>query len=250
MIDQVQSIQESQYQLPYHYLPTINERGHFSSVFALNWGFEYLSYLSHVKDFLRNTPFDRLLDVGCGDGRLLCDLSGEFPDRALHGIDFSERAISLARAFGPDVDWTVGDVADDSLFAEKYDVITSIDVLEHIPPSELAAFVSAISRRITDSGLLVVTVPSTNVPVQDKHYQHFDLKLLEDSLKPHFVLNESQFLNKTGFATKVLSRMYVNRFLAVNSPAIATSLYRSYQKRAALASDANGKRIFATFRKA
>lgn len=39
----------------------------------------------------------RLLDLGCGDGRLTADLAKSFPDYQILGIDVNEAAIALAR---------------------------------------------------------------------------------------------------------------------------------------------------------
>ena len=51
-----------------------------------------------------------VLDLGCGDGRLLADLK---PSRGV-GIDFSEEMIALARRRHPDLEFHLGDIEDET----------------------------------------------------------------------------------------------------------------------------------------
>src|ERR1043166_3143274 len=68
-----ETIQETEYQFPYHYIPTL-ENGNFSQVRKLRWGYEYLSYLRFILSRLDKIEFASLLDVGCGEGRFLCEV--------------------------------------------------------------------------------------------------------------------------------------------------------------------------------
>lgn len=55
----------------------------FSQVRNLSWGYEYLSYLNFVLEKASQIGFKSLLDVGCGDGRLLYELRQRFSDTQL-----------------------------------------------------------------------------------------------------------------------------------------------------------------------
>src|ERR1051325_9635797 len=90
-----QTIQDTQYQFPYHYIPTI-ENGNFSQVRKLRWGYEYLSYLRFILSTLEQIEFQSLLDVGCGEGRFLCEVSKRLAGKRLVGIDLSARAVQYA----------------------------------------------------------------------------------------------------------------------------------------------------------
>ena len=65
--------QESQYALPYHYIPSF-EGGHFSQHLYWSWGLHYIGALEYILDVLGQEPFESLIDVGCGDGRLLQEI--------------------------------------------------------------------------------------------------------------------------------------------------------------------------------
>jgi 2-polyprenyl-3-methyl-5-hydroxy-6-metoxy-1,4-benzoquinol methylase len=69
----------------------------------------------------------RLLDAGCGSGRTLDDLA-RF-GRVI-GLDLSPTAVSVARSRGHDV--RLADIADIPLPDGRFDVVTCLDVLEHV----------------------------------------------------------------------------------------------------------------------
>ncbi len=99
-------------------------------------------------------PDARILDAGCGSGRNMVEL---VRFGSVTGTDVSERALELARERG------VGEVElapleslpfDDAAF----DVITCLDVVEHIP--EEAGALQELRRVVAPAGRLVVTVPA------------------------------------------------------------------------------------------
>jgi SAM-dependent methyltransferase len=176
-------IQEEQYAYPYHYIPTW-ESGRFSQVQYWSWGYRYLGGIRVVLDQLEKISFNSLLDVGCGDGRFLREVAKRYPDATLLGGDMSERAIRLARAMNPQLHYKALDITEQPL-SGRFDVATAIEVLEHIPPSNVAGFLEAIATSLKDKGWLILTVPHTNKEVSNKHYQHFtssDLRELLGSL--------------------------------------------------------------------
>ncbi len=92
-----QAVQEAEYEFPYHYIPRL-EGGNFSQVRKLRWGYEYLSYLRFVLARLERVEFGSLLDVGCGEGRFLREVSKRFSGKRLLGVDFSARTRLRAAA--------------------------------------------------------------------------------------------------------------------------------------------------------
>lgn len=228
-MDDIQQRQEDQYSFPYHYVPRWGE--HFTQIRTMRWGYEYASYMEYVLDLLaeHHKP-KRLLDVGCGDGRFIYEARKRLPDTELSGVDYSHQAISFARAFNPDVSFFVEDITNPSLDIGRYDSIVLIETLEHIPPAEVPRFLGGLANLLEKKGTLIVTVPSSNVPVSPKHYQHFDQRALEDVLSPYVSVIKWQFLNKKGFQTKVIMRLLTNRFFAINSVRISTWLYRYYTR--------------------
>ena len=198
-LDFHQKIQEDEYAFPYHHLVNFSP---FASGKTLFWGLEYYSYLSCVLDKLGGFDWDSLLEVGCGDGKFIAEATSRFPDRQITGIDYSERAILFAKAFNFNngAELVCGDVAG---VERTFDVLAVIETLEHIPDSRLSEFVQTLSQRLNPEGTLVVTVPTINAPLQDKHYRHYDIALLERHLAG-FTLVSAQYVMKTGWIRRAL----------------------------------------------
>jgi SAM-dependent methyltransferase len=172
-----QQIQEEQYTFPYHYLPHLEE-GNFRQHAYWSWGYRYLAGMLVARKLCDEEDWSSLLDLGCGDGRFISELSRDGSGRSLLGVDFSERAIALARAMNPCLEYRVADILDDDLDGRQFDVVTLIEVIEHIPPQELDAFVERAVSFVKPGGRLVITVPHRNRPVGEKHFQHFDSSAL------------------------------------------------------------------------
>lgn len=189
-MDTKQEIQNKQYKYPYHYIPTLND-GHFTQTLYWSWGFRYLGGIQVVLDQLEELNFDSLIDVGCGDGRFLRDVRDQYGKADLLGIDYSKRAIDIAKAMNPHIRYENVNILEKDL-KTTFDVATAIEVLEHIPPNDLSEFVKIISDIINDEGYFILTVPHQNKPVSDKHYQHFSSEKLNQILSPYF--SEIEFI--------------------------------------------------------
>ena len=97
----------------------------------------------------------RVLDVGCADGALFAVLQGRIAGGV--GIDpdavASEHAgVRIVRGRFPE------DVPD-----ERFDAITMLAVIEHLPATSHPAVGAAAARRLATGGRLIVTVPEPAV---------------------------------------------------------------------------------------
>jgi SAM-dependent methyltransferase len=118
-----------------------------------------------------------VLDVGCGDGYFLGNLPDSIETKL--GVDLSIKAISFAKAFHPECDFRVEDVGN---ITTQFDIVSVIEVLEHIPDDQVSEFLCALSRRINDTGTLIISVPTTVLPLNNKHYRHYDIQILNDQI--------------------------------------------------------------------
>jgi SAM-dependent methyltransferase len=237
-----QKIQENEYEFPYHYIPTL-DNGNFSQVRKLHWGYEYLSYLRFILSKLEQIEFDSLLDVGCGEGRFLCEAGKRFPNKRLIGLDFSGRAVEYAELLNPNLKFACGDITDATLFSETFDVITVIETLEHVPLADIPDFVKGLRHYLKDDGTLIISVPSQNLALNRKHYQHFSLDSLAESLNPQFKIVEHYFLNRISRWERLLKRLLINKYFILNEPRLLNALYRRYENSLLNAAEADGKRI-------
>ena len=222
--------QEAQYDFPYHYLPEETGCG-FRQHRYWSWGYRYLGRLRVVFDLLQPLAFESLLDVGCGDGRFLRETRRRYPAAQLRGIDPSGRAVALARRLNSGLDFVHGDVS--GLVSEPcWDVITLLEVLEHIPPDELPSAVSAIHRLLTPGGTLVLTAPHTNTRLPGKHHQHFDAEKLRSLFSGEFDELRCFGFDYIDFRMKVLLRAMggAGKFYIVTHRGMNNLLYRYYSR--------------------
>jgi 2-polyprenyl-3-methyl-5-hydroxy-6-metoxy-1,4-benzoquinol methylase len=98
----------------------------------------------------------RLLDAGCGTGRL-CQLLSRFGTVA--GCDMSDRALSFCAARGIGSAFKA-DLNTVDLGEGRYDVITSIDVLYHQAVADDGAVLAKLARALRPGGLLILNLPA------------------------------------------------------------------------------------------
>lgn len=101
----------------------------------------------------------RLLDIGCGPGTFIGNHAGEI--EAL-GIDLSARQIDYAqRTYGSARHRFAARSAESLVEAgERFDAITLIEVIEHLPLADTTRLFAAVRRLLVDDGVLVVTTPN------------------------------------------------------------------------------------------
>lgn len=237
-------LQDDLYAFPYHYLPTLDADGAIRLHRQLAWGLEYLTYMTFVAKLVQTQGVESLLDVGCGDGRLLHMLRGQVP--RLSGVDLSPRAIVLAQALNPDLDFLCADVAQ---IQDRYAMVSLIEVLEHIPDEPMADFLTSVAQRLDAAGQLLVSVPTVNVPLNPKHYRHYDLPMLQTTLSPHFEIAQHWWLYRQGNLSEWLARrLLCNSVYTLNQSRLTALIWRWHRRKNYFAEAGNGAHLVALAR--
>ncbi|WP_419663323.1 putative methyltransferase [Desulfosarcina variabilis str. Montpellier] len=169
-------IQENEYEFPYHYIPYFKKKGSPSLIRNFPNGLIYLCYQQHVLKKVTLESPDSVLDFGCGDGYFIGSLPSTIPVRI--GLDLSAKAIAFAKAFNSKCIF-YSNVAELSEVNQKFDIITAIEVIEHIPDGEMNNFFISLYNLLNDTGKIIITAPTKNVPLIEKHFRHYDIDLLE-----------------------------------------------------------------------
>lgn len=245
-MDNTQQLQEDQYKFPYHYVPEWGNNM-FTQVQAMRWGYEYASYVEFVVGLLEEMSPKKVIDIGCGDGRLVYEIRKNLPAVEVSGADYSAQAIGFAKAFSPSIEFYVGDITDPLFSIGTYDTVTLVETLEHIPPETIDGFVDGLSRLLESGGRLIVTVPHANVPVSKKHYQHFTLEHLEGMLSRHFTLENHHYTNTQAFGEKFIKRLFCNRLFCLNRNKITRLLYAYYKKKLFHSTENRAGRVIGVF---
>ena len=161
-------------------------------------------------------------DIGIGEGHLLRRL--EDMGFSVTGIDISSYLIEhLGESFKKqslEIKLIHGNIADIDLDENSFDVVTCLDVLEHIPDDALKMTIENLKKCIVNDGLLIGTLPlgenlQDNMVICPKcrhefhrigHYQSFgnieqikklfepDFKIIKIGYIP-FILFKLNFLN-------------------------------------------------------
>lgn len=114
----------------------------------------YLAKYRLVIERIRPRPGIKLADLGCGTGGFLLKLKEAGVDGV--GVEKSPQAVAQAQTRGLTV--SEGSVESPPLKEGFFDVVTLLDVLEHLP-DDAAGLLSA-RRLLTPNGKLIVTVPA------------------------------------------------------------------------------------------
>lgn len=126
----------------------------------------YRPYVCPFFNILELIPdqVDSLLDVGCGNGLFLSLASHFHPLKNAVGVDVDQNSVNQAnkiknkvKSFSSDckVDYVL--VSEVSKYSDfKFDVITMIDVLHHVPKKEWESFIKHYLSFLKPGGLLLV----------------------------------------------------------------------------------------------
>lgn len=242
--------QAALYAFPYHYLPRFYGRS-FRQTRHWNFALSYLATLELVTRTLKGlgTNTRTLCDVGCGDGALLHHLSRRL-DGKLLGVDVDSRALDWARLFNPDLEFVERDIVRTPL-DRRFDVVTLIEVIEHVPPAELPDFLDAAFGLLRGGGVAIVTVPHANTPVHPKHFQHFTCDSLRAVLAPHTRHLDLMPFDRVGLLERAYHRFLLHQDLVVDSAFLNSLRWVLYRWTGGLgtAGEQGCRRIFAVVRK-
>jgi SAM-dependent methyltransferase len=100
-----------------------------------------------------------LLDVGCNTGELLAECRRSYPHVRLAGIDINHSSIEKAKAKLPDAEIHQGYGFELPFTDARFDCVTCIEVIEHIPQDYRSDLISEIRRVLVPGGRLILRCP-------------------------------------------------------------------------------------------
>lgn len=114
----------------------------------------------------------RVVEIGCGEGKLLGKLGRLLPQAHCQGIDGSRRAAELGRAAGLDIRQQLLLGAEP---LETADVFLLVNVLEHV--EDIPALVAQLARSLSPGGRIIFCLPVQDYGGYDmffaEHVWHF-----------------------------------------------------------------------------
>jgi len=124
---------------------------------SIRWGKFYDIFL---RGWLPSNKNVAILDVGCGSGKLLHFFLGKGFNN-LHGVDISPEQTALARQ-------VCNNVSEDNVLNflgttdNCYDLITAVDIIEHLNKEEILQFLDACYVALRPGGRLIVQTPNSD----------------------------------------------------------------------------------------
>lgn len=138
--------------------------------------------LSFLQGIIPAGQCESLLDVGSGRGVFLFPLLRVFPDLEVTSVDILPHRVELLDCISKggvaNLHPMLADICDGSLPDKSFDVVTMLEVLEHIPDTEAAVRNAVRLAR----NYIIVSVPSK----PDDNPEHIHL-FSNDDLKNHFL---------------------------------------------------------------
>ena len=164
------------------------------------------SYLNEFEDnklipLLGNIKEKKVLDAGCGTGRLMRKLIDE--GAFVTALDISENMLKVVQKKYPDVKTVVGDVEKMPFENNSFDVIISTFVLVHL--SNPSTFFEEVCRVLKDKGKFVVgnihqkkpvPVPTKNGLVQVESYYHGQSKIIDKLEQENFFVEKQEIIKE------------------------------------------------------
>lgn len=225
----------------------LDANGGTTTIRSLTRGLERLCRLQHLSHLIEALDATSLLDVGCGDARLFQMLPPNVTRRL--GIDPSPRAIAFAHAFNPRDEFRVGTAES---VREKFDVVTAVDVLQHVPDDGVSSFLRALDARVATGGHAIIAVPSVVVPRDANHHRHYDERLLRQQVKASgaklHIVSVEHVVRHRGFAHWWLA-LLENRFWTIDLKPLRRFTWHLVWTHLRMGQARNGRHMMAVLRK-
>lgn len=104
-----------------------------------------------LKSFFKNKKDSKILDLGCGTGRLL--------NFATHGADFSQEMLNIAHEKFPQKKLKIGEISNIP-FEENFDCIFCFHVIMHQTREETQNFLNECQQKLNKNGIFIFDYPT------------------------------------------------------------------------------------------
>ena len=156
-----------------------------------------------------------VLDAGCGTGGMMSWLARYANDEEVAGIDLSPHALRFSHRDHPNV--ARASLAQIPFADASFDLVTSFDVLQHIPRPEDARAIDEIYRVLRPGGVALLRV-SAYQWMRSAHDDALDVKqryslneLAEHMRRAGFQVRRASYANTLLFPVAVCKRLLLSR---------------------------------------
>ena len=177
---------------------------------------------SLIDDIIYNSSVGRILDYGCGTGKLVEKLQKLYQNKEIYGVDIFNKVLSIAQKRKIA---NIIDLKKRHPPKNYFDLILCLDVLEHVKDD--LALLRHLKTLLRKNGKLLLTVPAYNFLWSGEDY-------VSNHIRRYTRVKLKKKISQSGFRIKKIS--YFNTFLFF--PLIAVLLTkRIFQPRTMYLSD-------------
>lgn len=131
-------------------------------------------HVERLQSELSIRPSDRVLELGCGVGRLIYPLSRAYKSSKFIGVDFSQELLDLAPE-SSNLEYVKNDGR--TLPNKKFNKAYSMMVFQHIPKDAVADYIDLIAEALPVGGLFYFQfVEGTTNTHMNRHFTHHEMR--------------------------------------------------------------------------
>lgn len=105
----------------------------------------------------KNQSFS-FLEIGTGSGFLISFLENEFPKAKLTGLEYDSRLVTVTQGKVKNATIIQGNAENFDLKGQKFDLIVSLQVIEHLYQPEL--MLNSVKNHLNNNGIFLFTTPN------------------------------------------------------------------------------------------
>lgn len=127
---------------------------------ALEEAFSFYQFIKRTlkKKGVTICPESKILDYGCGWGRIIRFFLKDIPASNLYGIDCDEEIIKVCKTSNLNCNFKVNNIYPPTIFKDNYfDVIYSFSVFSHLSENAHREWLTELKRILKPEGVLIVT---------------------------------------------------------------------------------------------
>lgn len=163
-----------------------------------------------------------ILDIGCWTGQLFRAISGK-KDLRYYGVDVSLQAIVEAKNASKAGQWSTGSALSLPYKDKMFDVVTLLDVIEHLPKGSEEQCLNEMKRVMKVGGRAIFCTPANNFMsiVFDPAFfisghRHYDLKVLKNLFsKTGFIIEKSWITGGIVYASQYLFHLFAKHLFKI-----------------------------------
>ena len=114
--------------------------------------------LRRIRQIVPKNKTFSLLEIGTGSGFLLSFLESEFPNASFTGIEYDNRLVDLSKNKVKNANIIQGNAEDFDLKDSKFDIIVSLQVIEHLYNPSL--MLNRVKSHLNQNGIFILTTPN------------------------------------------------------------------------------------------